>query len=64
MRRVQSAMPGDLVFFGKITKKAVKTHHVGIYLGQGKMMNAPETGAVVRIDDIGGRPDFAGFYRY
>ncbi|MFG1708375.1 C40 family peptidase [Nonomuraea sp. M3C6] len=64
MRRVASAVPGDLVFFGKITKKSVKTHHVGIYLGHGKMMNAPETGAVVRIDDIARKKDFAGFYRY
>ncbi|MGP3964700.1 C40 family peptidase [Nonomuraea sp. 3N208] len=65
MRRVDAApVPGDLVFFGKISKGTVKTHHVGIYLGQGKMMNAPETGAVVRIDDISRLKDFAGFYRY
>ncbi|MFI7706681.1 C40 family peptidase [Nonomuraea sp. NPDC049480] len=65
MRRVDAApVPGDLIFFGKITKKRVKTHHVGIYLGRGKMMNAPETGAMVRIDDISRLKDFAGFYRY
>ncbi|MEV4175084.1 NlpC/P60 family protein [Nonomuraea sp. NPDC049709] len=64
MRRVSSARPGDLVFFGKVTKRSVRTHHVGIYLGAGKMMNAPETGAVVRIDDIAGKKGFAGFYRY
>jgi cell wall-associated NlpC family hydrolase len=64
MRRVGSAAPGDLVFFGKITKNTVKTHHVGIYLGHGKMMNAPETGASVRVDDIARIKDFAGFYRY
>ncbi|MFI9594511.1 C40 family peptidase [Nonomuraea sp. NPDC052265] len=64
MRPVERALPGDLVFFGKITKNKIKTHHVGIYLGRGKMMNAPETGAPVRIDDIGRRSDFAGFYRY
>ncbi|MEU8244742.1 C40 family peptidase [Nonomuraea sp. NPDC048916] len=63
MRRVRTARPGDLVFFGKITKKRVKTHHVGIYLGDGKMINAPETGAVVRIDPIGRIRDFVGFYR-
>ncbi|TMR98826.1 NlpC/P60 family protein [Nonomuraea basaltis] len=65
MRRVDAApVPGDLIFFGRITKKSVKTHHVGIYLGQGRMMNAPETGAVVRIDDIARLKDFAGFYRF
>lgn len=64
MFRVKVARPGDLVFFGKITKKSIRTHHVGIYLGNGKMMNAPETGAVVRVDDIERVKDFAGFYRY
>ncbi|SEM61865.1 C40 family peptidase [Nonomuraea pusilla] len=64
LRRVDRALPGDLVFFGKITKEAIKTHHVGIYLGGGRMMNAPETGALVRIDDIRRKTDFAGFYRY
>ncbi|UBU14027.1 C40 family peptidase [Nonomuraea gerenzanensis] len=64
MRRVSSPRPGDLVFFGKITKRSVRTHHVGVYLGGGKMMNAPETGAVVRVDEIGRKKGFAGFYRY
>lgn len=64
MFRVKDPKPGDLVFFGSITKKKIKTHHVGIYLGGGKMMNAPETGAVVRIDPIDRVKDFAGFYRY
>ncbi|MGW4791261.1 C40 family peptidase [Nonomuraea sp. NPDC004297] len=64
MRRVSSPEPGDLAFFGKITKRTVRTHHVGVYLGDGKMMNAPETGAVVRIDEIARKKDFAGFYRY
>ncbi|MFC7590471.1 C40 family peptidase [Nonomuraea antimicrobica] len=64
MRRVSAARPGDLVFFGQIGKRAVKTHHVGIYLGGGKMMNAPYTGSIVRIDDIRDRADLAGFYRY
>ncbi|MEV0826619.1 C40 family peptidase [Nonomuraea rubra] len=64
MRRVSSPRPGDLVFFGKIGKRSVRTHHVGVYLGGGKMMNAPETGAVVRVDEIGRKKGFAGYYRY
>ncbi|MEU8358301.1 NlpC/P60 family protein [Nonomuraea sp. NPDC048882] len=64
MRRVRDPRPGDLVFFGKVTKRSVRTHHVGVYLGGGKMMNAPETGAMVRIDTIKKKKDFAGFYRY
>jgi len=47
---------GDLVFFGN----AEYSHHVGIYMGKGRMIDAPHTGAVVsfnRITDawIGGR---------
>ena len=37
--------PGDLVFFGSSTGSI---HHVGIYVGGGQMINAPETGEVVR----------------
>lgn len=64
MFKVKHPRPGDLVFFGKIGKKKIKTHHVGIYLGGGRMMNAPETGAIVRVDPIDRVKDFAGFYRY
>jgi peptidoglycan DL-endopeptidase CwlO len=35
--------PGDLVFFGS------SIHHVGIYIGGGEMIEAPYTGARVRI---------------
>jgi cell wall-associated NlpC family hydrolase len=39
--------PGDLVFFGRpIT-------HVGIYFGNGKMLDAPHSGARVRIENFG-----------
>jgi cell wall-associated NlpC family hydrolase len=41
--------PGDLVFFGA-GKKAVT--HVGIALGDGRMIDAPHTGADVRYDEI------------
>jgi len=42
--------PGDLVFFGS----ASFSHHVGIYVGGGEMIDAPFTGAVVRYDSISG----------
>jgi cell wall-associated NlpC family hydrolase len=41
--------PGDLVFFGS------PIHHVGIYIGGGKMVHSPHTGDVVSIDPIDGR---------
>jgi cell wall-associated NlpC family hydrolase len=39
-----SAKPGDLLVFG--------SHHIGIYLGNGKMLHAPHTGDHVRISDV------------
>ena len=42
--------PGDLVFFGG---GATSVDHVGIYVGEGEMIDAPHTGAVVRFDDAG-----------
>jgi cell wall-associated NlpC family hydrolase len=42
--------PGDLVFFGSPSF----SHHVGIYVGGGQMIDAPYTGVSVRYDSIGG----------
>ncbi len=41
--------PGDLVFFGSST---LNVTHVGLALGQGEMIDAPHSGAVVRIEHI------------
>jgi cell wall-associated NlpC family hydrolase len=49
--------PGDLVFFGH------PIHHVGIYIGNGNMIEAPYTGADVRITNFGYRHDYAGASR-
>lgn len=42
-------MPGDIVF--------PSTHHVGIYLGNGKVLSAPRTGEKVHVSSIN---DFGG----
>lgn len=42
-------MPGDLVFFADETGDV---HHVGIYAGNGQMIHAPYTGAVVSYQSI------------
>ena len=44
--------PGDLIFRGRPT-----IHHVGIYIGDGRMIAAPQTGDVVKV-----QPAFAGEY--
>src|SRR5690606_5919094 len=41
--------PGDIVFFGQ------PPTHCGIYIGDGKMIHAPHSGAVVEIDNVAGR---------
>ena len=53
---------GDLVFFGRITSNPGDIHHVGLYIGGGRMIEAPYTGAVVRISSIW-RPDLVGATR-
>jgi cell wall-associated NlpC family hydrolase len=41
-----SLQPGDLLFYGS------PIHHVGIYVGNGTMIEAPHSGAVVRYASI------------
>lgn len=41
--------PGDLVFFNTM-KRAFS--HVGIYVGDGKFIHAPRSGAAVRVEDM------------
>ncbi|MBP3359445.1 MAG: C40 family peptidase [Clostridia bacterium] len=40
--------PGDLLFFAK----GGRIHHVGIYIGNGQMIHAPQTGDVVKVSSI------------
>jgi len=56
-----SIKPGDLVFFGA-GPSAVD--HVGVYVGDGQMIDAPHSGAVVRLDFIDGfDPAYVGATR-
>jgi cell wall-associated NlpC family hydrolase len=43
---------GDLLFYATDTSDPATIHHVGIYIGNGMMVDAPYTGAFVRIDSI------------
>jgi peptidoglycan DL-endopeptidase RipA len=54
--------PGDLVFFATDTSDPNTIHHVGMYIGNGSMVEAPYTGADVRISPAF-RPDLIGAVR-
>ncbi|WP_159912069.1 C40 family peptidase [Pantoea sp. 18069] len=41
--------PGDLVFFNTMRRAF---SHVGIYVGEGKFIHAPRTGATVRVESM------------
>lgn len=56
---VKDLVPGDLVFYGSST---TNTHHVGIYIGNGKMINALKTGTVIEVDKL--HKDIVGYYAY
>ncbi len=43
---LDDAKPGDLLAFGS------PVHHIGIYIGGGKMIEAPRTGLDVRVSDV------------
>jgi hypothetical protein len=47
-----NARPGDLVFFDYSSSRA-GLDHVGIYLGGGKMIAAPQEGESVKVQDVG-----------
>ena len=48
--------PGDLVFFRGLG-------HMGIYIGGGQYVHAPQTGDVVKVSSVGGRGDYVGATR-
>lgn len=43
---IDDALPGDIVAFGE------PVNHVGLYVGDGKMLHAPRTGDVVKVSEI------------
>lgn len=45
---LSSAIPGDLIFFGTPSN----VYHVGIYVGNGQMIDAPQTGQNVSVQSI------------
>lgn len=50
-------LPGDLVFFRS------DLGHMGMYIGGGQYIHAPQTGDVVKISSVGDRSDYQGAVR-
>ena len=49
---VAEAQPGDLVFYDYSSSRP-GIDHVGIYIGNGQMIAAPQEGEVVQVQDVG-----------
>ena len=60
MNKVSVPAPGDLVFYGRSEHD---THYVGIYIGNGKMIDALRTGTHVEQDNVSIMSDFLGYWQ-
>lgn len=60
--------PGDAVFFRGgdplVRNGRVLPGHVGLYIGNGKFIEAPHTGSTVHISSLSGYPGYMGARRY
>lgn len=53
-------VPGDLVFFAGADGTRTAPGHVGIYVGDGEIIDSPYRGARVRFDRVSGIPGYVG----
>jgi len=53
VQSLADAEPGDLVFFPGSDGTASSPGHVGIYIGNGEMIDAPHTGTDVQVGPVG-----------
>jgi len=54
--------PGDLVFWGETTDYT-SIYHVALYIGGGQVVQAPQSGDVVRVSDMWFGRDYYGAVR-
>ena len=62
----KNLQPGDLVFFAGASGKG-KVYHVGLYVGSGKMLHAPNASSKVKIESMNAgayKRNYAGARRY
>lgn len=55
--------PGDLLFYGDAGGDPATIHHVGMYVGNGRMVDAPTEGQVVDVRPVRGDGHFLGARR-
>ncbi|WP_175411169.1 NlpC/P60 family protein [Streptomyces sp. TRM64462] len=55
--------PGDLLLWAKDPRNLGSVHHIAIYLGDGKMVEARESGTVVMVSDVRLNAEYAGAVR-
>jgi cell wall-associated NlpC family hydrolase len=56
--------PGDAIFFTGSDPKNGKPGHEGMYIGNGKFVEAPHTGTTVQVSQLAGRKDYVGARRF
>jgi cell wall-associated NlpC family hydrolase len=61
MHKTKHPKAGDLVFYGS---SKTNTHHVGVYIGHGKMIDALRTGTDIETDSVHAVSDLLGYYHY
>ncbi|GIG70719.1 C40 family peptidase [Phytomonospora endophytica] len=49
---VEYLLPGDLIFYGDRPGDWTSVYHVGMYIGDGKMVQAPTAGDVVKVSPV------------
>lgn len=60
---INELRPGDLVFYDDGTGNPARIHHVGMFVGDGKMVDAPTQGQVVDVRSIKGDGHYIGARR-
>ncbi|MEE1927523.1 NlpC/P60 family protein [Streptomyces sp. TRM 70351] len=56
-------LPGDLLFWGKDPRNLGSVHHIAVYLGNGKMVEARESGTRIMVSDVRLNAEYAGALR-
>jgi hypothetical protein len=64
MTQVTTPQPGDLAFFGTHGSYGYQTRHVGIYIGNGNMINALKTGTYVKAIKVSSVSGLLGYWHY